>query len=168
MNSHNPYASSQADLYQPASVEQVLAGRGERLVAVIIDYVAVGVLGGVAALVVPASHGNSTLGLAFGGVAGAVTLGVVIYNFVLLHRQGQTIGKRIMNICVLRSDGSRCSLRRYIFLRFFPVLLIAGILDTAGPLGTIFSVVDSLMIFRDSRQCLHDVIADTIVVKTHA
>jgi uncharacterized RDD family membrane protein YckC len=30
----------------------------------------------------------------------------------------------------------------------------------------LFSLVDALAIFRQSRQCLHDSIADTIVVKT--
>lgn len=168
MTSHNPYASSQVDLYQSPSDAQELAGRGTRLLAVIIDYLAVVGLGIAAALVVPAARGNPTLGLVFGTLAGVIMLGIVIYNFVLLHRQGQTIGKRAMHICVLRSDGSRCSLRRYIFLRFFPVMFIGGILNIAAPLGSIFSLVDSLMIFRDSRQCLHDVIADTIVVKTDA
>lgn len=164
----NPYASSQADIPQHNYDELELATRGSRLLAVIIDSLAFAGIGIAAALVIPAARGNPTLGLLFGAIAGTIILAVIIYNFVLLYRSGQTIGKRAMHIAVVRKDGDRCSLSRYIFLRIISVAFIGGIFNVIVPFGGLFSLVDSLMIFQDSRQCLHDLIADTIVVKFHA
>jgi uncharacterized RDD family membrane protein YckC len=90
-----------------------------------------------------------------------VLIVVIVINFVLLYRNGQTIGKRMMNIKVVRFDGSRCALSRFIFARWLPVALMGAI-----PLiGYAVSLVDPLMIFRGDHRCLHDLIADTIVVK---
>ena len=60
-------------------------------------------------------------------------------------------------IKVVRSDGSPAALGRIFWLR--------NILN--GVLGLIpfYVLIDGLLIFADSRQCLHDKIADTIVVK---
>ena len=42
------------------------------------------------------------------------------------------------------------------------ILLVIALIPVVGWL---YGLVDALMIFRDSRKCLHDNIADTIVVK---
>jgi len=71
------------------------------------------------------------------------------------------VGKRALGIRIVRSSGERASLGRIFALRYLPVTLLGAI----PYLGPVFSLVDILLIFRDSRQCLHDQIADTIVVK---
>ena len=79
----------------------------------------------------------------------------------LLATQGQTIGKKLLGIRIVRSDGSKVDAARVIGLRYALIWALAVI----PVVGWVFGLVDALMIFRDSRKCLHDNIADTIVVK---
>ena len=85
----------------------------------------------------------------------------MVVNGVLLHKYGQTIAKRMFKIKIVRSDGSRCGLTRVIFARWLPVSLLGAI----PYIGIIVSLVNPLLIFRDDYRCLHDHIADTVVVK---
>ncbi|WNG14771.1 RDD family protein [Cystobacter fuscus] len=135
-----------------------LADRGTRFAAVAIDQVALiapifvcmflGIL-----LSNSADTGLSMLGL---GVLGA--LGVAGYQFYLLATVGQSLGKRMMNIKVVRTDGTPVDLARLIFLRnVVPVFI--GMCT-----WNVFSLVDALCIFTEQRRCLHDHIADTQVI----
>jgi uncharacterized RDD family membrane protein YckC len=72
-------------------------------------------------------------------------------------RNGQSIAKKLLKIKVVRSDGSRASLGRIFWLRN----VVNGLLSIIPAYG----IVDVLFIFGESRQCLHDKIADTIVIK---
>ena len=58
------------------------------------------------------------------------------------------------------SDGSPASFGRIVGLRYLTTSVLASI-----PLaGTVYGLLDVLRIFRASRRCLHDNIADTILV----
>jgi uncharacterized RDD family membrane protein YckC len=93
------------------------------------------------------------------GVIGA--LAVLAIDLILLARNGQTIGKKLLGIKVVRVDGSPVSLFRVFFLRY-----VCNTFLTLIPLaGSLYSLVDCLMIFSESRRMLHDRIADTIVIK---
>jgi len=83
-----------------------------------------------------------------------------IYNIVLVYRYGQTWGKKMMGIRMVRKDGSRMSFARFFWLRG----LVYGLCAAIPFVGWIVRLVDKLMIFREGHQCFHDVIADTIVV----
>jgi uncharacterized RDD family membrane protein YckC len=72
-------------------------------------------------------------------------------------RNGQSIAKKLLSIKVVRSDGSRASLGRIFWLR--------NIVNTLLSIVPLYGVIDALFIFGEQRQCLHDKIADTIVVK---
>ena len=74
-----------------------------------------------------------------------------------MELNGRSIAKKILTIKVVRSDGSPASLGRLIWLRNVVNWLISII--------PLYGLIDSLFIFGESRQCLHDKIADTIVVK---
>jgi uncharacterized RDD family membrane protein YckC len=74
-----------------------------------------------------------------------------------MRANGQSIAKKYLGIKVVRTDGSPVSLGRLIWLRNV-VNLLLGILPFYG-------IVDPIFIFGESRRCLHDKIADTIVVK---
>lgn len=168
----NPYAAPAAVVEDvagsdAADLESRKASRGKRLGAAMIDgLIAVLWFGPILwafamryrarldGLPSPQTSGM----LIFLGVV--VMLGVVVVNCVMLHRSGQTIGKRALDIAVVRSDGSAVALSRYIFLRVVPVILL-GMIPLVGRFA---GLVDSVMIFGKERRCLHDYIADTIVV----
>jgi uncharacterized RDD family membrane protein YckC len=87
-------------------------------------------------------------------------IGMVVWawiTIVFVHRNGQTIAKRLIGIKVVRKDGSRASLARIFWLRNV-VNLLFGIVPFYG-------LIDVLMIFSATRQCIHDRIADTIVIR---
>ena len=158
----NPYAAPVARVDDVDVGDLVLADRGTRLLAVIVDGLIVAGLGILGAILLPiiAEESQALMALA-ASVFVAALLAVLIVNLVLLHRNGQTIGKRVLGIKVLRVDGSRCELLRIIFARWLPVTLI-GAIPLLGPL---VSLTDALMIFRTDHRCLHDLFANTIVVK---
>lgn len=97
-------------------------------------------------------------------MAGSQALGFLL--FVLLHgwwllRRGQTIGKRIVGLRILRPDGQPASGWRLLGLRYG-----SGFLMMLVPLvGPLYALVDVLLIFGPQRRCLHDSIAGTIVVQ---
>jgi uncharacterized RDD family membrane protein YckC len=94
----------------------------------------------------------------------AVALGVLavailfIYNLMLLGDRGQTVGKRWLRIRIVRCDGSDADLGRLFGLRMCVPWLIGFVL------GPLFVLPDVLFIFGDERRCLHDMMADTVVV----
>lgn len=159
----NPYAAPQAAVEDHVEGFE-LAGRGERLAAAIIDGLCIGGLGIVAALVVPAMKDRPNAANIAMIVAGVAVLVVVVINLYLLYTSAATIGKRAMKIRIARTDGSQPSLSRLIFLRGLPVWLVSAI----PYLGNVASLVDVLFIFGEERRCVHDRIADTIVIKAPA
>jgi len=168
----NPYAAPAAVVGDvggsgAADLESRKAGRGKRLGAAIIDglinlpWLGLFVWAGVMYYSAtrqgfPAPH---TAGmLIFLGFL--LMLGVFVVNCVMVHQSGQTIGKRMLEIAMVRTDGSPITLLRYIFLRVVPLVLLGMI-----PLvGRFVGLIDPLLIFGKERRCLHDLIADTIVV----
>ena len=91
-------------------------------------------------------------------------LGFAIYsavNFHLLRKNGQTVGKYLFGIKIVRSDGSPVDVGRVLLYRYLSISAI-GLIPA---IGGIVGLVNLLLIFRDSRKCLHDEIADTIVIR---
>ena len=161
----NYYAAPQAVVedfggFSAEDLESRKAGRGERLAAFVLDLVAF-LVGGVVAGV-----GGSVASLGERGEV-AVVVGLLIVsgllavNAVLLHRDGQTLGKKMLGIKIVRSDGDRAGLGRIVGLRILPVRLL-GVIPY---LGLLISLIDVLMIFGAERRCIHDMIADTIVIQ---
>ena len=102
--------------------------------------------------------------LLFGGIihpAAAVVavLAVGGLNLWTLHRHRASLGKCSLGLRIVRADGTEAELWRIVFLRWLPVTVI-GVIPYLGFL----TLVDVLFIFGESRQCLHDKLADTIVV----
>ena len=160
MNTANPYAPPRANVSDalPEEVELELASRGLRLGAFLLDGVIANVF-----VYVPFFIGA----IAFPGRTdspSAMALALLVAGFVawiwltILYvvRNGQTIAKKLLNIKVVRTDGSPASLGRIFWLRN----VVPGMLN----ITIIFYFVDPLFILSDSKQCLHDKIADTIVV----
>ena len=143
----------------------VLAGRWTRLGATLIDALLAGLAFGLLALVSPfnifappASSSGIWMLMVQNLVLGFI-LFLVIHGYLLATR-GQTVGKALLKIKIVRSDGSPASFARIVGLRYLTTSVLASI-----PLvGTLYGLLDVLLIFRASRRCLHDNIADTIVV----
>lgn len=169
MTDFNPYEAPTSVVDDPSVGEyQELADRGSRLAAKILDgLIGIGGIGIMAAIMIPVAltQGESATKTRFIimvvllGVA--LTLGVLAWNLTWLYRYGQTIGKRIVKIKIVRSDGDRASLGRILGLR----IILVTILESIPFLGGLFSLVNVCFIFRDDRRCIHDLMADTVVVK---
>jgi uncharacterized RDD family membrane protein YckC len=88
-------------------------------------------------------------------------LALAIVQIWMLSTRGQTIGKRIVGIRIVRAaDGSPPGFVHAWLLRDF----VRGILCSIPVLGRIFCLVDLCFIFRADRRCIHDLIAGTRVI----
>lgn len=167
MSDLNPYAPPQADL-TPAGGPgaQPLASPWIRLVAQIVD----GLI--MMAVVLPLQFltGYFQRSMEAAAAGNPVTpesllwtpVGIVIalainWNFLL---QGQTVGKKVMKVRIVRKDGSPAERNWIVIRRLLPVW-IASIVPVIGGIAVL---VDALCIFRAQRNTLHDDIADTKVV----
>ena len=155
----NPYAPPTAmvlDVLDPVE-QSVLAERGTRLAAAIVDSIIfIGMV--YVPLIIGVSADDSGTMAAIGLVAALLGFTAWLWlTVVFMKRNGQSIAKKMLSIKVVRSNGSPVSLSRLIWLRNVVNWLISLI--------PLYGFIDSLFIFGDSRQCLHDKIADTIVVK---
>ena len=157
MNGYEAFQAPGARLEDDEAVAQLdIASRGARLGASLLDGVIAGGIAGItAAISIPLGNRWATL-----IAMGAVILGLVAWNLVLLHKHGQSLGKRIVGIRIVRNDGSRASLGRIVGLRILPM----AALRLLPFIGVFVGLADVLFIFRDSRKCLHDDLASTLVV----
>ena len=101
-------------------------------------------------------------------LAGLISLMVLAAQIVLLAQHGQTIGKKVFGICMITSAGDTPSLWRVLFLRWLPFAVVAGVVQMvfkAQGSGSLIHLVDVLFIFQPTRRCMHDLFADTHVIK---
>ncbi|WP_377154633.1 RDD family protein [Roseateles sp. UC29_93] len=170
VSTEDRFAPPQAVVADVAAQEsgEVLAGRGTRLIAALID---AGILWAVlmlAAFLVPAVKDVlDTRGRNFSLTAlnlSSLFLGLAAFLLVQawpLLKRGQTIGKMLFKMRIVRSDGSRPDAWRLLGLRYG----IGFVLNANGVTSMIYALLDCVLIFRESRKCLHDTIADTKVIK---
>lgn len=171
----NPYAPPKAtvrDISTP-NTSLVYADRGTRLGAAIVDGiifmvmvylpVIIFVIAG-AATAAPAGEdleaASSGIPVLFLVGFGLGFIGLVVWcwlTYKYVAENGQTMAKRWLQIKVVRSDGSPASVGRIFWLR--------NIVNTLLGIVPLYGLVDLLFIFGEAQQCLHDKIADTIVVK---
>lgn len=156
---------------QPQDTYEVEAAtRLSRLGAAVVDVLAFAVPGVALAVLVP-------LAMVSGGVGSMmivlvlallVLLGLLVAQIVLLVKHGQTLGKRALRIRMITSSGETPSIWRVFFLRWLPFVVVAGVVEMVfrvKGLGNIIHVADALLIFQATRRCLHDLFADTHVIK---
>lgn len=166
MEVSNPYAAPRAPVASPVNTaELVRADRGTRLGAYLLDgilyaacftpgYVQLSLAGADS----PVAYG--ALGTGISVLAALAGLALFACNLWLLHAHGQTVAKRWLDIRIVRGDGSRAGLGRLFWLRMF----VPGLIGAIPCLGTLFTLADALAIFGDDKRCLHDMMADTLVV----
>ncbi len=134
----------------------VLASRGRRLLAAVIDYSLYGV---VLAMTLVMTWGDETIARK---VLVALALGATAAVNCGLHGViDQTVGKRLAGIYVAGSDARRPRALRMLLLRgalFHALLMVPSI-------GILLWSIDVLMIFGRERRCLHDRVAKTVVLR---
>lgn len=87
---------------------------------------------------------------------------LMLANVVLLAVRGQSIGKLLIGIQIVRfQDGSRAGFIKAVLLRWFLFALIESIRF----IGPVLMIGNLLLIFRSDRRCMHDLVADTRVIK---
>src|ERR1700691_2729574 len=172
-NNYAPPKSVVADVAtDTAGIEK--ASRGSRLAAVILDglIISIPLAPSYFAAFQAAMHGPRFSLLSFWAAVAAtgtmfylgaiIDIALLVLTGVFVYRNGQTIGKKLLGIKVVRSDGSRAGLARIFWLRY----LVAQYLFPIIPMvGMLYALVDVLMIFGEAKRCCHDYIADTIVVR---
>jgi uncharacterized RDD family membrane protein YckC len=162
MNTVNPYAPPRANVGDVAVErdELELASAGVRLGAYIIDQLLFGFVVCVPLIVAIVLSIDNKIGNGAGiawlfFLVGSIVL--IWFNVLYVIRNGQSVAKKWLGIKVVRTDGSPASLGRIFWLRNVVNNLITGAFG-------LYFIVDSLLILGDARQCVHDKIADTIVV----
>lgn len=82
----------------------------------------------------------------------------IMIQFTLLSRAGQTIGKRIRGVMVVKTGTSQNGgFITNVLLRAIPGTILSAI-PTVG-------LVNALFIFRKDQRCIHDLIAGTEVIE---
>jgi uncharacterized RDD family membrane protein YckC len=170
MSAPNPYAAPIADINAPivpGADSLPLAGRGSRLGAQLLDGLVYGGAGavfliGFAIMATARKGAEPPSAVSFGlmGLGGLLLLGLVIFQMYRLATTGQTLGKKWLNVRVVKLDGSPVSFSSAVMLR----VILPGLLSAIPYLGFIFQLVDIFFIFREDRRCIHDLIAGTKVV----
>lgn len=171
----NPYDAPTADLDDEPIGEgdgPILASRWSRLIATVLDHLIV--TGPPLAAIFYAQHIAKTpinlddpLSMGAGYiVAGLFSTAMIIFNLSTLGSRGQTLGKIILGIKMVRSDGySHVSLWRIVGLRFAPFYLVGRWVPIYGQAVW---AVEALTIFGNERKCIHDYVADTMVINEGA
>lgn len=162
----NPYQAPTAATAAPD--DELLAGRGKRLAAVIIDALIQ------MAVVIPIMWVTGAWAQAMTGQA-ALDLGFTITWFLvgeaaflaiqgwLLFTRQQTVGKMLLDIKIVGMQDTRVPPGKLYGARYLLFHIMAQV-----PLFNLILLVDALMIFRRDRRCLHDLIAGTQVIDAPA
>ena len=150
--------------YRPPSP---LADLGSRIVAGLIDYIIIGIIAAILFFAAFAPFFAAPMWMIggwsaawgwgwFGGILGIQFLLWLIYFTYFEGTSGQTIGKRLAHVKVVKEDGSRCDLGS---------ALVRSILRIVDSLPAIYILGIILIAATDKRQRLGDMLAKTIVVK---
>jgi uncharacterized RDD family membrane protein YckC len=137
-----------------------LAERGDRFIANLVDnfILMTPLLAGIfLGALLAKNSALAGIAILLGSLGSLAVAGYQIY----LAQYGQSIGKRMRHIRVVRNDGSPASLARILLLRNFVPAII-------GSFCGLFGLVDVLTIFGEERRCIHDLLADTKVVKVNS
>ena len=100
-------------------------------------------------------------------VVALATVTVLVPATVETLSRGRSLGKLAMGIRIVRVDEAPAGFVHAVLLRAFVPAAIQFVLGMVPflPLGIAFWLADILCIFREDRRCIHDLIADTKVIK---
>lgn len=162
----NPYSPPKADIGIPSKSHE-LASRWKRLGGAIID----GLLPTLVIIVVMFYMGtwdralegqpiDTVDSLVFGFFGYLAFLAIHGY---LLYDRGQTLGKWILKTKIVDLNNEKPTFLKLIFLRY----LLTSLIGFIPVVGSVFSLINVLFIFRKDKRCIHDWIAGTKVVNVN-
>lgn len=143
----------------------------KRFIAIIIDFIVLGALGFISGLVLEEFYVYlGEYGTLFGSAIVIAYFGILQSNI----NEGQSIGKRVMDAQVLKTDGTYLSLEQSLlraFVLYFPILNIE--LFASGKNVIIVAAILMIIIFGNvyfslvntSRRGLHDILSNAVTVK---
>jgi uncharacterized RDD family membrane protein YckC len=166
------FAPPQAHVADLASGEVALASRWARFLALVVDTLisagmafAAGMVPWLQKLILAEDEANAGNMWALTPLSAVIaTVGFFAVQGWPLLARGQTVGKMLFKLRIVRSDGSKVDPWRLLGLRYG----IGCLLCLNSIAATVLCLIDALLIFRESRKCLHDTIADTKVIKLRA
>lgn len=161
-------AAADQPIWQQAEPEYELASPWIRLGAAMLDNL-IGFLFAIPAFIVLFAHAASAgdppnedeMLVVFLGVGLLCSLPLIIWQCIWISTRGQSIGKRILGVRIVKSaDCEPPGFVSGILMRAF----VPGLVGSVPYIGGLFSLVDVLFIFASDHRCLHDMMAGTIVV----
>ena len=93
-------------------------------------------------------------------ISSAAWIGLILFQAYLVSTTGQTVGKRLLGIRIVRMDGAPLDFVHGVLIRNWAIMA----LNYVPYIGGILGLVDVLYIFRGDRRCLHDHLAGTKVI----
>jgi uncharacterized RDD family membrane protein YckC len=141
-----------------------LASRGRRLMAATVDGLAGMLLAipGIILMILPLFAGGEDPDPKGILLIGLTMIVFTIAQAVLITKRGQSVGKIALGIRIARSqDGSNPGFLRGFLIRS----LIPQFIYQVPLLGLLFLLADMGFIFSSERRCIHDLMADTVVVR---
>ena len=174
-NFRQAYASTtvENELFDDNEMEVDLASPWQRMGARIMDglpFAGIGILAAILVAFTGGSDGKAAMAVIILAVVAAI--GLLIYNLVIMARDGQSIGKKIVGIRVITEDGDNPGFVKYWLVREigsnFIFTLIGIVNENLGDaLATIAGIICVVMLFMESRnrQTLQDLLAKTLVIR---
>jgi uncharacterized RDD family membrane protein YckC len=167
----NPYAPPDPQLDARRSIEekpgiQVLAGRGARLGAAVLDgllYLACFVPAWLATIALLSSRVMHDFYFALFvplGIGMVAMLLLAALQWYLVATTGQSLGKRWLDLKIVKMDGSNVDFVTGVVMRSW----LLGVVFVVPYLGLCAWLLDALWIFGEEHRCVHDHIAGTKVI----
>ncbi|MEJ7739125.1 MAG: RDD family protein [Chitinophagaceae bacterium] len=136
---------------QNIELEYDLAGLGERIVGWIIDWL---ILGAYLFIMLTIFMSSGILG----GMMTFITIPIFFYDLTMeVFMNGQSIGKRVMNIKVISLDGNQPTLGQYL------IRWLMRLVDIAVTIGSVAFISIAV---SEKKQRLGDMVAGTTLIKT--
>lgn len=160
---NNVFEAPESDLTIDETLNMEKADRGTRFAAVILDTIVMIIL------IIPLFLFSEifTSGIYIDSYLSEVLSGLLsvfvfaIINYKLLVTNGQTIGKKVLKIRIIDEKSGKLASGNSLLTRYGFYFFVAYI----PFVGWFISIVNALFIFSDEKKCIHDKIANTIVVK---
>jgi uncharacterized RDD family membrane protein YckC len=81
-----------------------------------------------------------------------------IYQSVIIAQSGQSLGKKLLKIKIVRPDGSVPGFVQGVLVRYWLMTTMSAVCNIVG-------LIDALLIFREDQRTLHDHMAGTNVIQ---